>query len=55
MENIQNKAKEFIEDYKVLVEKHKLQLAAAPKFMQRDDGTFSVVVELGIVPVPEKK
>ncbi len=48
-------SKDFLDDYKALVEKHGVQLGATPKFVQRDDGTFSVVIELKLFPVQKKE
>lgn len=59
MEKIEETSKQFLEEYKQLVEKYSLQLAAAPQFRQRDDGTFSVVIDMRLIPVqmsaPQKK
>lgn len=52
--SIEDVSKQFLEDYKQIVDKHGLQLAATPKFMQRDDGTFSVVIELVLIPTQKK-
>lgn len=40
--------KEFLDEYNALCEKHKLQISVSPAFKQRDDGTFSVVVQVGL-------
>lgn len=54
MENIEEVSQKFIDDYKKIVDKHGLQLAASPSLKARDDGTFSIVVNLVIVPVVKK-
>lgn len=38
----------FLEEYKKLCAKHKLQLVANPAYRKRDDGTYSVVVQFSV-------
>lgn len=50
MEAFEDVAKKFLEEYKKLTEKYKVQVVASPMWMQRDDGTFSTVIDLKVVP-----
>lgn len=55
MENMEETAKKFLADYKKLVDKYGLQLAATPVWMQRDDNSFSTVIDMRLIPVKPKK
>lgn len=50
----QKKANEeqFIKEYQELCEKHKMRITVVPKYQQRDDGTFSTVIEIGVDVLP---
>jgi hypothetical protein len=47
----ENNAKEFMVEYRTLVKKYGLTFVANPEFIQRDDGTFSIVVRMALTEV----
>jgi hypothetical protein len=47
--------KEFITEYEALCKKYGLNHAAQPMFVGRDDGTYSIVIQWTIVPLPKPK
>lgn len=44
----------FVFEYNRLVVKHQRQLAAIPNFIRRDDGTFSLVIQMVVAPVKDQ-
>jgi hypothetical protein len=48
----EERKKEFLAQYEALCKKFGLNLAASPQFVQRDDGTYSLVVQWVCVPLP---
>ena len=44
----QELANEFIKGYQELCDKHGFNLVTTPAFKTRDDGTFSVVVQVSV-------
>ena len=48
-------AEEFIQEYNALCQKHGLRLVVTPAFMQRDDGTFSTIIQTDIGKLPDSK
>ena len=48
---MEEKAKEFVDAYNKLVEEHELQLIAVPSLKPRDDGSFSIVVNMQVMTV----
>lgn len=55
MDNQEQVSKEFLGEYKLLTQKYGMQFAASPKWVQRDDGTFSLVINMFLVEVPVEK
>jgi len=50
-----NKAQEFVEKYNKLVEECGYQLMAVPAYKIRDDGTFSLVVQMQVAQLPKSE
>jgi len=50
----EQKAKEFVRDYEVLCEKHQMRIVTNPAFKARDDGTFSVVLQVSVGKLPQQ-
>lgn len=48
-----NKAQEFVEKYNELVKEYNMQLVAVPVYKQRDDGTFSLVIQMQVAQLPK--
>ena len=41
----QQRADEFVKEYQTLCEKYEMKIKVIPKFVPRDDGSWSVVLE----------
>ena len=54
MEEKQKDPDKFVKEYEALCEKFQLRFNAIPAFVNRDDGTFSVVIRLNVVDLPKK-
>jgi hypothetical protein len=48
------KAQEFIKEYGELCEKHQMRIVTNPAFKSRDDGTFSVVLQISVGKLPQQ-
>ena len=48
------KRQAFIDEYNYLCKKHGLNLAASPALVQRDDGTYSIVIQWSVVPIQKQ-
>ncbi len=46
----QSDPQEFLKAYNDLTAKYKMELTATPVFIPRDDGTWSLVIRLGVAP-----
>lgn len=44
----------FVKEYEVLCEKHGLQIVVNPAFKPRDDGTWSIVIQSNVGPLPSR-
>jgi hypothetical protein len=51
----QNVQQKFIKEYQELCDKTGYTLVAIPSFIQRDDGTFSIVINYKVVELPKKE
>ena len=59
MEEFEERKKQFIEEYKVLIDKLKLDIMGVPVFMPDGKGAFKLIVQMNIVdtkdaPTPSK-
>jgi hypothetical protein len=48
------RAEEFIKEYDGLCQKHQMNIVANPAFKARDDGTFSVVLQMSVGKLPKQ-
>jgi hypothetical protein len=46
------KQKEFLAKYEELIKEYKMRIAPIPKWIHRDDGSFSMVIDMVIVEFP---
>jgi hypothetical protein len=51
----QERVGKFFEEYNELCARHGLTITATPAFVQRDDGTYSVVVKTGFMELPKEE
>lgn len=49
-----DKRRAFLAEYEALCKKYGLNHAASPVFVGRDDGTYSIVVQWSVVPLPKQ-
>lgn len=52
---VQEKAKNFSDEYQKLCEKHGFRINAIPQFQARDDGSWSVYVVASISELPKEQ
>jgi hypothetical protein len=50
----EERAKLFVKDYEALCEKHQMRIVTTPAFKARDDGTFSVVLQVSVGKLPQQ-
>ena len=50
----EQRAKAFVKDYEGLCEKHQMRIVTTPAFKARDDGTFSVVLQVSVGKLPQQ-
>jgi len=48
-------AQAFVEEYQKLCEKHGFQIQVTPAYKNRDDGTFSTVLQTAVGKLPKKE
>lgn len=51
----EQKAKDFVKDYEALCDKHQMRVVTTPAFKARDDGTFSVVLQVSVGKLPQQQ
>ena len=49
----QQKMQSFATDYQALCEKHQYRVVTSPAFQARDDGTWSVVLQVSVGKLPK--
>lgn len=49
------KAQDFIKEYEELCKKHGFQIQVVPAWKARDDGTFSLIQQVGVVEIPKEE
>jgi len=50
----EDKAKDFAKAYEQLCEAHQMKIVAVPVYKARDDGTFSLIIQLSIGKLPQQ-
>lgn len=49
----EQRVKDFVKDYEAICEKHQMRIVTTPAFKARDDGTFSVVLQVSVGKLPK--
>lgn len=48
-------AQDFIREYQKLCKKHGYQIQVVPAWKARDDGTFSLIQQVGVAKLPKEE
>jgi hypothetical protein len=51
----QQKAQEFVKAYEALCDTHQMRVVATPVYKARDDGTYSLIVNMSVGKLPQSQ